>query len=244
MLFAANQSFINFHLTAKPVAVRANHRCAEAVQHRPGRLVRTEAQQALERLCRDTVLRRCHVPGNGEPNRERRTGAVEDRPHGHRYATPTAFTPEPPVAHPPVPGGPAKRAHKTGWPAQPLKVVETGVIVGKPCAELSIIARVIPAGLENRGRQLLRHNCILCLPHSDGHPPSDFGGQIGARGSGASPRRTCVVAAGLAALRPVAPRRRSHGVSGLGAKRWYRIWNYRRWGEGPFAVRPLSGSEV
>jgi hypothetical protein len=51
MLFTANQGFINFHLTAKPVAVRANHRCPKAVQHSPGCLVGSEAQQALERLC-------------------------------------------------------------------------------------------------------------------------------------------------------------------------------------------------
>jgi len=52
-----------------------------------------------------------------------------------------------------------------------------------------------------------------------------MGGQIDARGSGASPRPCNVAVPGLARLRPVAPRRRSHCASGLGAKRWSQIWD-------------------
>lgn len=137
MLFTANHGFINLHLTAKPVAVRANYRCPKAVQHRSGCLAGSEAQQTLEQLCRDTVFHRSHVPSNGEPNCERRTSAMEDCPHGHRYTTSAMFTPEPPITHAPAPSGPAARAHKTVRPAQPLKIVETGVIIGKPCAQLS-----------------------------------------------------------------------------------------------------------
>lgn len=72
------------------------------------------------------------------------------------------------VTHPPTLGGFAARANETVWPAQPIERVETGVIIGKPCAQLGI---VIVTALEGRGRKLLRHTYILCLPHSDGHPP-------------------------------------------------------------------------
>lgn len=170
MFFTANQGFINFHLTAQAIAIWTNHRRAKAVQHRPRRLLGAEAQQALKRLGRNPILRRGHVPGNSEPNRQRCTSAVEDRPRGHRHTTPAAFTPKPPVTHPPTLGGSAARANETVWPAQPIKIVETGVIIGKPRAQLGIVTRVIVTALESRGRKLLRHPYILCLPHSDGHP--------------------------------------------------------------------------
>ena len=170
MFFTANQGFINFHLTVQAIAIRPNHRRAKAVRHRPRRLVGAEAQQALKRLGRDPILRRDHVPRNSEPNRQRCTSAVEDRPRGHRHTTPTAFTPKPPVTHPPTLGGFAVRANETVWPAQPIEIVETGVIIGKPCAQVGIVTRVIVTALEGRGRKLLCHTYILCLPHSDGHP--------------------------------------------------------------------------
>ncbi len=165
MLFAANQRLIDFNLTAQSVTVWTNHRRAQAVQHRPDRLVGTEPQQALERLGRDAVLRRGHRPGHHEPNRQWCARTVEDRPSGHRHAAPTRFAPEPSVTHMPTVGGSATRANELLWPAQPLKIVETGGIVRKPCTQLGIVTRVIATGLESGCRKRLQHPYMLYLPH-------------------------------------------------------------------------------
>ena len=127
--------------------------------------VGTEPQQTLERLCRDAVLRRGHGPGHHEPNRQWCARAVENRPSGHRHAAPTAFTPKPSVTYAPTLGGTAARANKFLWPAQPLKIIETGVVIGKPCAQLGIVTRVIATSLERGCRKRFQHPYILCLPH-------------------------------------------------------------------------------
>jgi len=67
---------------------------------------------------------------------------------------------------------------------------------------------------------------------------SELGGQVGARGSGAPRRPVNVVITGLAALRSVAPRRRSHGASGLGAQRPSQTWNCRGTTGLPMSAKP------
>ena len=171
--FTAHPGCIHFHLTAPAIASQANHRRPKAMQHRPSRRVGTKAQPVLEHLGRATLFRRRHGPGHREPDRHQRPRAVEDRPHGHRHPTPAAFAPEPSIAHPPTLVSSAARANKTAWPAEPFERVNTGVIIGKPCAKLSLVTRLIATGLESRDRLLLRHAYILYLPHSDGYPLSE-----------------------------------------------------------------------
>jgi len=126
----ANQDFIHFHPTGKAVTVRPNHCGTKAMQHRPGRLVGTEAQDTLKRLCRNTVFPRGHVPRNREPDCERSPRAMEDCSRCHRHATSAGLTPEPFVTESPAPTASAVRAHETMRPAQPIKIVETGSIIG------------------------------------------------------------------------------------------------------------------
>jgi hypothetical protein len=96
---------------------------------------------------------------------------MEDRSHRSRYTTPTLFAPESPITHPPALGGPAPRANETVWPAQPFKIVEAGVIIGKPGAKLSVVTRVIPTGLEDRGRWQMDHALHLGLTALRWIPP-------------------------------------------------------------------------
>ena len=166
----ATERFIDFHLAAEAVATSAHHRCPKAVQHRPGRLVGTEAQEPVQSLGRDAVRRRGHVPGDREPDRERRACAVENGSCGHRHPTPAALAPEPPVTHPPTAGGLAARAHEAVRPAQPLDIVEASLVVGEPRTQLCVATRVVAAGPQTGGRPLRRHPYILCQPHSDGYP--------------------------------------------------------------------------
>jgi len=167
-LGSANEGLIHLDISGKPIATWAHHRCPEAVQHRPGCLVGAESQEPVQRLSRDPVLRRCHVPGGCKPDREWGPGAVEEGPRGHRHSTPAALAPEPPVAHPPTAGSLAARAHEPVGPPQPLEVIEAGVVVGEPPSQLRVAGRVVASSLQFGGEWLRRHPYILCQPHSDG----------------------------------------------------------------------------
>src|SRR5664280_672981 len=99
-------------------------RRAETVQHRPGRLVRPEAEQPLHLQRGHAVLRAGHVPGRREPHGQRRAGVLEDGPCGPRDAAPAAGAPADPALHLPRDDAPAVRAGKPIGPAQPVEVVK------------------------------------------------------------------------------------------------------------------------
>lgn len=167
----ANERLVNFDCSCEPITAGAYHRRSETVQHRPGCLVGTEAEDSMESFGRDTILRGSHVPGGGEPHRQGGAGSVEDGPRGYRDSLLAAVTPETAIAHPPTTWSLAARAYKPFRPAKPFEVVEAGGIIREPCPQLRIVARIVASRSQLGGRRYRRHPYILYLQHSDGHPP-------------------------------------------------------------------------
>ncbi len=77
-MFAPYEGLVHLDGAAEPVLPGGAHRRPEEVRHRPGGLVGAQPQQLLHLQRRDTVLGAGHVPGDGEPHRERGPGVVED----------------------------------------------------------------------------------------------------------------------------------------------------------------------
>src|ERR1019366_9440025 len=86
---AAQKGLIDLHIAGEPVPSWTHHDRPVAVQHRPGGLIRAALHLALQLSRADAALPAGQVPGRGEPDRQRRPGAVEDRARGGR---------DPPVA--------------------------------------------------------------------------------------------------------------------------------------------------
>ena len=124
--------------TAQLLGAGAHHCGAVAVQHRPRRLVGAQPQYALKPQRRDAVLLADHLPGGGEPHRQRRAGVMEDRARGARHppATPSAGLHA--IRHLPAGLTAAVWAHEAVRPAQPVQIVQTRRIVGEPCAQFPV----------------------------------------------------------------------------------------------------------
>jgi len=167
-VFTAHQGFIHFHLTAQAIAI------GRTIAVRSGAASSTPSGRSRSPTGAEASWPRPHSSPRSctrprEPNRQRCASAVEDRPavtdtrrlqrshQNRRHSSANS-------------GWFRSAANETVWPAQPIEIVQTGVIIGKPCAQFGIVTRVIVTALESRGRKLLRHTYILCLPHSDGHP--------------------------------------------------------------------------
>jgi hypothetical protein len=107
---AADVGLVDLDAPRQALAPRAHHRHAEAVQHRPRRLVGAEAQHALKPQRRDTLLLASHLPRGDEPHRQRRARTVKDRPRGRKGLPATACALAPTVAQPPANVAAAHRA--------------------------------------------------------------------------------------------------------------------------------------
>ena len=123
---------VDLNVTREPLATRADHRRAIAVQHRPRGLVGTQPERTLNPERRHPVLLARHLPRRREPQPQRSPGAMKDRPRGHRRLTPAdpalpAPTPQPP----PVPAH-APRTPDALRPAQPLEVIQARRVVREP----------------------------------------------------------------------------------------------------------------
>ena len=79
---------------------RADHGPAEAVQHRPGRLVAAQVQRPGQLAGRDALLGRGHQPGGREPLAQRRARALEQGAGGDRGLVPAGAADQP-LARPP-----------------------------------------------------------------------------------------------------------------------------------------------
>lgn len=132
LLSAANVTLVDLNRAGEPIASGTDHGRPEAMQHRPSRLVGAEAQQPLQGLCRNAVLRGGDMPRCREPDREGRTRAVKNGSCCHRDPRLALRAPEPPVAHPPPARRPASRTLEAVRPSQPFEIIEAGRIVRKP----------------------------------------------------------------------------------------------------------------
>ena len=162
---ATDEHLVDLDLSGKRFAGWTYHGRPQAMQHGPGRLVRTEAQEPMQRLGRYAVLCRGHIPGSSEPNREGRACAMEDCPGGDRHPASTGCAPKPAIAHPPTARGFAARADEAVGPAKPLEVVETCRIVREPRQQIRIAARVIAPRPKTGSRFLCwgRHPLYIVL---------------------------------------------------------------------------------
>ena len=82
---ATDENLVDLDLSGERITARSHHRRAEAVQHGPGRLVRTKTEEPMQGFGGDAILCRGHVPRGREPDHERDPGAVEDSSGSHRY---------------------------------------------------------------------------------------------------------------------------------------------------------------
>lgn len=82
---ATDENLVDLDFAGERITARPHHRRAEAVQHGPGRLIRTKTEESMQGFGRDTILRRGHMPGGREPDHERNPGTVEDSSRSHRY---------------------------------------------------------------------------------------------------------------------------------------------------------------
>ena len=134
---------------------RADHGPAEAVQHRPGRLVAAEVQRPGQLAGRHPLLGRCHQPGGREPGAQRRARPLEQGPGGHGGLVPAGPADQTLARSPPRrPVLAAVGAEEPVGPAEPLQVAEAGGLVGEEGQELVPVRRVVaPRDRPVRGRQ-------------------------------------------------------------------------------------------
>src|ERR1035438_3796755 len=125
------EGLVDLHVTGEPVPTRAHHDRPVAMQHGPGTLVGAKLHLTLKLGRGDAALPAGEVPGSGEPDRQRRPSAVEDRACGGGHA---------PIAA----AGATPRAYEALRPAQPVEVVQALPVLIEPGAELGIGVRTVP----------------------------------------------------------------------------------------------------
>ena len=143
----ADIGLICLDLAREPVAIGPNHRPAQLVEQRPGRLIASHSEHPLQRERAHTVFRAGRIPRSLEPGRERQTRVGEDRPGRDRGVQPTAGAAEiPSLAHPPAPRLGAGRAGEAARPTKPSEVIQRCLLVAEARVELAQSSRVIAAG--------------------------------------------------------------------------------------------------
>jgi hypothetical protein len=161
---AGDVRLVDLHDRAQPLAAGTDHRGSVAMQHRPRRLLRADAEHTLEAQGGDPVLLAGHLPRRREPHRQRGPSAVKDRA-GRRRDTPTASTARPvPIGKLPCFLTATERAQEAARPAQPVQVVQARSIIRKPAPKV----RVGPGVVNGCPRLLPRHPPNLL--HRDGGP--------------------------------------------------------------------------
>lgn len=109
------------------------------------------------------------LPGASEPHRQRRAGAMEDRPRRDRGLAATARALPAPARQLPAPLARARRAVPALSPAQPVEVVQAGVVVGEPGQQFTVGTGVVTS------RSRMRHPATV--PDLDGYPLGRNGGR-------------------------------------------------------------------
>ena len=138
---------VNFYRAGQLVALRANHRTAESVQHRPGSLVTAQAKNPLQSKSAHAVLLTRDVPRRGKPNPQGRSRLVEDGARRDTALVRTGSTNQsaPACANRCVHHATC-RAAKSARPPQLLKVAGTRIFTGKPVFKLHPCFGVIATG--------------------------------------------------------------------------------------------------
>lgn len=133
-------------MAAEALAAWAHHRHPEAVQHRPRGLLAAKPQRALNTKRRNAVLLSAHRPRRRQPQPQRRARArvrakVDAR--RDRRLMPAQRALPPAVIQLPAITARAARPAEALWSAQPLQVVTTSRLIGKPDHELRAGAGIV-----------------------------------------------------------------------------------------------------
>lgn len=138
------KDLIDFDGTAQQVAIRTDHRTAKPVQHGPCGLVTTQAQYALETEGANALLLVGDVPSRSEPHPQRSPGLVKDCSCRHAALMSAASANQsPPSRTSGLVNRAARRAAKSLWPSQVLKVCCTGLIRNKSVLKFNPVVWVI-----------------------------------------------------------------------------------------------------
>ena len=141
----ADKGFIDFDTTTESFLIPSAHSDPESMQHGPGGLVAPQTQRALELQSGHPILRSRHPPHGLEPYGQRRARKSEQCPRCRRNSPPTIRA-APSVTHLPPGRTLTKRADETSiGPPQPVQIVQTGLIVAKPCKKIRVSSRIIPS---------------------------------------------------------------------------------------------------
>ena len=136
-LWTSEERFVSLDSARQLVSARTDHRAAVAVQHRPGGLGGTDVEHTLQAERGDTLLVARHLPGRGEPHRERGPRPMKDRLCCRRDAPGTAGARPTTVTKPPADPCTAVRAGEAIGPPQPVQVVEARFVVREPGEHVS-----------------------------------------------------------------------------------------------------------
>ena len=179
-LLPADERLVHLHRPGQPVPARPHQHRPQPVQHRPRGRVGADLQRPLQALRRDAVFLGGEQPAGGEPHRQRRARAVEDRARRHRGAPMAARALTSAITQLPAPGMTAGRAGETTRPAHPVQVVQAVCIGAEPGLELASRPRVMGADTRLLHAQSLlrltkyprvalckraRSGCCPCCPH-------------------------------------------------------------------------------
>jgi hypothetical protein len=131
--------FIDFHIARKSRALGVPNGATKSVQHRPSRFVGAKPHETVERLGRNPVLRRRHMPGRRKPYSEGRFRAMKDCAGRCRNPPTTIFAPPSAIIHAPSCIASTVRTGKSVRPTQPVQVIKTSGIIRKPAEKISIV---------------------------------------------------------------------------------------------------------
>ena len=145
-LHTADVRFIHLHHPAQPVPAWTHQHRTQPMQHRPCRLVGTDLQRALQAQRGNPILAAGEQPAGVEPNRQRRSRAVENCACGHRVAVPAPGAHQPTVAQAPRSVVAANQAREARRPPQPLQIVQAVLVAPEPSLELANGSRIVRTG--------------------------------------------------------------------------------------------------
>ena len=140
---SSEYGFVNFHIPRQHIVSRMTDCAPKPVKHRPSCLIGAKSENSMQRFGGNAIFSGGQVPSGGKPNSKGRSGTMENCARRGRYSIAARITPPSPVLHAPTLGAVARWAREATLTSNPVQIVETGIIVVKPCQKLGVIARVV-----------------------------------------------------------------------------------------------------
>lgn len=137
LLNPSNERLIDFHLAAKRLTARADHRASEFVKPRPGGLVAPNAQYTIQTEGTGPVLLSDDPPHDLKPKAERLSSVLQNGPRRHRDFPATALAVQELTSREPSSIALASGAAEAVRPSQLNEVLPAGLVVSKAPCELA-----------------------------------------------------------------------------------------------------------